>query len=428
MATGPQRARLDRAVNGAIDSAVDDSSFEWRRCASIMDQIATALVQASPTVKEEIGGQTGPAVDAAFTRSADGMSKKRADLMKGVTALDQAAEVIRASRQEQQALAGQPLSEPAPYRAPSGQPTEQDLQEEAQSRQAHADYAAAFADQERRAKEQADRMDRVFEHSTAVMKEIHGVPDPEPRDAGGGGGAGGSGGGGGVTPASGPGAPATGGPHGGRPPGAHGPSGPHGPGLTPYQPGSGGPVPVIGGAAPQGGGTPFEYTPGSGAGQVPISSASGGVSGAAGLGVVGAAGGALGGGMLATGLAAGGLRGGAVPVVAGPGTAASGVRGIGATARSGVSGALGRVGGGAPGAAVGQTPASTARNGSRTGAGSRTGTGSRVGRGAGTAGATGAAGAGGRRGKDDEKRRQGELYDVAEDWVDDEDAAPGVLD
>src|SRR4051812_27419638 len=174
MATGPQRARLDTALTGAHDGAVGDSAEEWVRCITIMRQISWALTAASPEVKAQIGGQTGPAIDAAFARSSEGMSKKAAQLDKGSVALRGAADAIRVARQEQQALAAQPLTEPGPYHRPVGPPTDQDLQDEAQNRQAHAQYDAAFADQERRAKEKADHMDRVFEHSTAVMKEIHG--------------------------------------------------------------------------------------------------------------------------------------------------------------------------------------------------------------------------------------------------------------
>ena len=32
------------------------------------------------------------------------------------------------------------------------------------------------------------------------------------------------------------------------------------------------------------------------------------------------------------------------------------------------------------------------------------------------------------RGKDDEKGRKRDLFDAGEDWVDDEDAAPGIID
>jgi hypothetical protein len=158
---------------------------------------------------------------------------------------------------------------------------------------------------------------------------------------------------------------------------------------------------------------------------VPASTTGGGIGAAGGVGAV--AGGALG-GVAAAGLAgglAGGLNGGLnglVPVGAGGvrgGLSASGVRGIGSTSRTGVDSVLGR-GTGA---------------GGRAGAGGMSTRGSRSGRSAasrgsrGSAGSRGAGAGSGRSGKD--KKRRGEerdLFDDGADWLDDEDAAPGLLD
>ena len=174
MATGPQRARLDRALTGADPGDIGRHAGEWEYCQTILQQIGTALVNASPEVKEKIGGKTGPAVDATFTRSADAMRAKSEQLGHGARALRDAADVITAAKNEQADLRAHPLTEPAPYQKPTGQPTPQDIQAEAENRQAHANYQAAYTDQEARAKQQADAMDRVFGHSTATMKKIHG--------------------------------------------------------------------------------------------------------------------------------------------------------------------------------------------------------------------------------------------------------------
>jgi len=178
MATGPQRARLDRALAGAHDGEIERHAREWDRCQQILQQIGMSLVTASPEVKEQIGGRTGPAVDVAFTTSAHRMGDKAAELFQGARALRDAADAITAARAEQARLAAAPLTEPPPYRKPAGQPTRADLHEEAQSRQAHQAYQSAYADQEARAKQQADAMDRVFQHSSATMQRIHGEPDP----------------------------------------------------------------------------------------------------------------------------------------------------------------------------------------------------------------------------------------------------------
>lgn len=406
--TGPQRARLDQALSGAHDGAVEASAREWQICVGILQEIATRLESASPEVKREIGGQTGPAIDAAFKRSSEGMTQKAEDLARGGVALQQAANAIATARAEQQYLDAHPLTEPAPYVPGPGPRTDQDIAKEAAAQQAHNDYAAAYADQEARAKAKADHMDQVYAESTAVMKQIHGVPDREPpgQPTSSGGAGGGGGGGGGAPfrhPVSGGGSGTTG--HGSTisyPPtdGGNHDGGNHG-----NDPGSGTETsPTSDGTlvgAPQGGLTIEQ--PGPAPGGIG-SAAPSGATGGTGLGLAGAAAGGIGGGLLGTGLATGGIRGGPTPVVTGSGTAASGVRSIGATSRSGAAGALGRSG------AVGSGATSTGRRGAAGGRG------------------TGPAGGRGGRKKDEKKGRRDPFDTVAEDWLDDEEAAPGVLD
>ena len=426
---GPQRARLDQGLTGAHDDSVRESAQEWVACAKILRQISMALLTASPEVKQRIGGQTGPAIDAAFQTSSEGMSAKGAELIKGATALQAAADAIETARTEQEHLKAHPLSEPTVYSAP-GQPTEQQLKHEASSRQAHKEYQAAYADQETRAQKKADHMDKVFEHSTAVMKEIHGEPDkPWPPDD--------------EDQPTGPGR------------GNNDNSGNRPTGITPThhdndddttiqpirdpQPTDDGTDDVPIGTVPDDGGTSQGTfptptpVPGTDVAPPTPGTSSPGVGGSTGLGLAGAAAGGIGGGALSAGLATSGIRGGGVaPISTGGSTATSGVRGIGATSRSGASGTLGRGAGVTPtGAGAG---ASSRGGGARSsgvagrGGGSRGGTGSRGGAG-GRGAATGAA-AGGRSGrsKDDEKKKRSGDFDDSEDWIDDEDVAPGVLD
>ncbi|MGY2702197.1 hypothetical protein [Nocardioides sp. HB32] len=435
MATGPQRARLDRALHGANDGDIDRHASEWEYCQGILQQIGTALLTASPEVKQKIGGRTGPAVDAAFNRSATSMSDKSTELGAGAQALRNAADVIRSAKIEQDDLARHPLSEPPPYHAPVGPPTRADIQAESQNRQAHSNYQAAYDDQEARAKKQADAMDRVFGHSATTMKQIHGEPDPKPAGSSGGGtggasGGGASGGSGGSVTAGG----------GGGPRSVDGPTyypGSPGTGTTGTTGHPGSPVPGPGyvpagggpGGAPQGGGPvgPIS-TPAAGGTPGGTPGATGGTSGGSigagtGLGLAGAAAGGAAGGLLGTGLSAGGLRGGAVsPVVTSSGTAASGVRGIGATSRTGVTGPLGRPGG----AGAVSSGSGSGRSGAASAAGRRGTTGGSRGA-AGGRGTGAASGRGGRGGKDD-KRRKRDVFDTGDEWVEDEDAAPGVLD
>lgn len=435
--SGPQRARLDRALAGAHEDAVTSSAREWVRCVGILHDIAAALDGASPEVRREIGGRTGPAIDAAFQRSSQGMVRRADDLVQGSTALQAAAEAIGAARAEQEQLRQQPLTAPAPYVAGPGPRTDEDIAREAAARQAQRDYDLAYADQEARAQARADHLDRVFAASTATMKDIHKVPDPEPSGSGSGtSGGSGAGSGGAVphpVPAGGGSGPRGDGASPTRPPGGSGDgSGHHHPGThgTHSVP----PPPAPGDVGvPQGGsavGVPGPTPVGALGGAVPV-----GGPGGLGLGLAGAAAGGLGGGLLGTGLAAGGIRGGvAGPIVTAPGTAAGGVRGIGATSRAGVTGALGRPGGVA---AAGSGPGSTGRGTAVRSSGVASGRG--TGRGAGGRGAAGARGSGGRgtgaaagarsgRKQDDRPGGRDPFDTVAEDWIDDEEVAPGVLD
>jgi hypothetical protein len=400
VATGPQRARLDRALSGAHDGEIDSRATEWEKCKGILDRISLALATASPQVKERIGGRTGPAIDAAFDRSAQEMGDKAAQLVEGAQALRNAASAIRTARSEQQRLAANPLSEPPAYQRPSGQPSPADLRAEAQNRQAHRSYQAAYADQESRARAQADAMDRVFGHSADTMRRIHGEPDPRPDGPSGGGVGGGGVSGGGVS----------GGGVSGGSGGTVGSSGGGGPRHA------GGPVGHPGGVgAPQGGGPGGPVgTPAGGTGAT--GTPSGGINAGAGLGLAGAAAGGAAGGLLGTGLTAGGIRGGLASVVGNPGTAAGGVRGIGATSRTGIAGPLGRSGGVG---AAGSGSTSAARRGVGTRAGSRGAAGGR---------GTGATASGRSARSKDEKARRRDLFDTGDEWVEDEEASPGVLD
>jgi hypothetical protein len=424
---GPQRARLDQALTGAHEPPVSGAVREWSRCSRIMRTIAIALENASPAMRAEIGGQTGPAIDAAFKRSAEGMTQKSVDLSNGSMALQRAADAMASARAEQRYLDDHPLTEPTPYVPGPGPRTDEDIAKEAAATQAQNDYAAAYADQEARAKAKADHMDQVYAESTAVMKQIHGVPDREPPDEPTS--SGGTGGGGGGAPfrhpvSGGGGSGSTG--HGSTisyPPtdGGHHNGGNHG-----NDTGSGTETGSTSGTllgAPQGGLTIEQPGLAPGAfGSVAPSGSTGGT----GLGLAGAAAGGIGGGLLGTGLATGGIRGGLTPMVTGSGTAASGVRGIGATSRSGAAGTLGRSG------AAGTGATSTGRGSAARSSGVASGRGT-TGRGAGSRGAaggrgTGSAGGRGGRKKDEKKGRRDAFDTVAEDWLDDDEAAPGVLD
>lgn len=113
-----------------------------------------------------------------------------------------------------------------------------------------------------------------------------------------------------------------------------------------------------------------------------------------------------------------GLRG----LVGGRGLSGNSVGSIGSSPRTGAPGSLGRSGAGTPGSPV-------SRSGGRGGAAGRggraAGAGGAGGRGT---GAVGAAGGRSRRRSEEKDGQDRDLFDDGEDWIDDEGAAPGVLD
>lgn len=428
MAIGPQARRLRNAVDNSDPSDISGTADEWTLCAGMLRRVAAALASASDEMKLAIGGETGPAVDAAFKSSATAMTRRAGVLDEGAQALRQAQSELVTATADVATMSD--IDQPTPYRAPLGNPTEEELQKQADSRKHEQAAQQAYADQEERARKRADQLDATYAASTATMKKIHGEPDPvDPKTDGPSShpvGGGGNGGGSGRTIDSSV-----------TPPGPGGktptlsPVGPTGPGGTPG--------PVVGGPGHPGG--PINpVTPGSPGSGVTVGAppgSSGGSLTGTGLGVAGATVGGVGAGALGAGLSSGalggglgGLRGGSVLPVSG--TAQSAVRGIGTTGRAVGSSTIGR-----SGAASGVAGRGTA--GSRAGAGAagRGTTGRGSGRGAGGRGA-GGRGAGGRggsgvagrsgRGKDDEDERKRDLFDVDEDWIDDEGVAPGVLD
>ena len=398
MTEGPQRARLDSAVDTASATGVTGASEEWRRCATLLAEVAKALDGAAAT---DVRGNTGTSMKDAFTHSAGSVRKKIERLDAGRRALTDAHAAIARARQDRVALdADAPgMSDPGTFRPDPEKTPEENQTARGLHQGAVNDYWDRYAKREAEARRIADVLDTRYADSVAVMKQIHGEPDrtrtdhTERTDRGTERGTER-----GTAPAPVEPGPAV------RPPGSIDPGHPPGP-VDPSAPSD----PAAGGHLP-GGLTTGGLTTG-------------------GL--------AVGGGLAGFGLA-NAIRGG----LAGPGQAVrpGPVRPIGSTSRAAVSGTLGRSGAagtGSPGSA--RTTSGRGVGGSRGAVGRGVGGAAQAGtrgtpqgsaRGSGTRGA-GAGATGGRRGgaNDDEERRSDrDLFDDGQDWVDDEGAASGVLD
>ena len=440
MTRGPQQQRLSAYVGPADDATLDHLGARWAQGAGLLRQYAMELRVRSTKIDEnpEFVGETADAAQKSFAHSAETMSDKAGELQKGSAAFHLAAGAVRHARTKSESFE-QHAGEVPPSRpdVTPGSNDPEDVRKMHDFDTATASYWDAYHARETAAAAAIADLQSNHEEQAKVFQAIHGEPPPE-----------------GVGP------PTTQNPvHVGSPTTpSHVPHGnpthePVPPVVTdpthndptdrthddptdpthvdlptvdePGLPTHHDPVPT-GPGVPQGPGvqqgTPLPAGPGL-PGQVGGVGAVGGGAGAIG-GVGAVAGGALG-GAAAAGLAFGGLGGGlnGLAPIGGAGVrgslSASGVRGIGATSRTGVGSVLGRGTTGAGRAAAG-AGGMASRGGSRAG-------GSRGARG--PAGSRGAGAGAGRTGKD--KKRKGEerdLFDDGSDWIDDEDAAPGLID
>jgi hypothetical protein len=463
MTKGPHRLTLDRYLDSAAGGVLQGAGRDWKRKAQELQTLSDALQQAAQQAELRIGEQTltGPAMRAGMEESSASMRLKAEQLRDAGQALVVVGQQVSDTRDARDSMADLGEKPPA-YQAPPGSPgvppTDDELAAQAAASAARQQQRNAWQSdydkQEAKSLALTKEMDAAFIAAIPPMQAIHGQEDPTeppphvpsgpggpylpgtqaPIPTGGGGGGnddkdpttgvrwdpqdGGRGGSDGIKDTSDPivvtctftDTPVT-----TTPPN---PTTPH---VThPIHVPETGTTTVTG--TTQSGVTYQPAGP-----QVSSPATTGGTSGstAAALGAAGAAGGA--GGLM------GAVRPGAVSSSAGSAPA----RAIGSTGRSGSAGALSRSAGSSASARSAGSAGSTA---ARSGAGSRgassgstsgSSSGSRSGgrgasgaRGSGT-GATG--GRGGRKGERDKTTDRDRLvYD--QDWLGDDDVAPGVLD
>ena len=473
MTKGPRRLVLDQYLDSSAPGAVMGAGRDWKDKADDLQELGDALKQAAAQAELRIGEQTltGPALRAGMEKSSASILVKSDQLRAAGQALQHVGQLISDARDVRDSLAdlGQ---KPPPYQAPGGtpgvEPTPEEIQAQADASQARANERSAwqtqYEQQEATSLALTKQMDAAFLAAIPPMKEIHGQQDPTepppgvpsgpggrylagtqaPPPTGGGGDGGGDGGGhGGDGGGSGGGGDGDGDPgtDGGEPkpptsttvvtnrPTLVAPAAAHPP-LVDAE----GPTSTLSGTSHNG----VAYQPTGSQVSAPsvggsVGGGVGGSSSGASVAALGAAGGA---GALAAGVTrAGSLNGGAA-------SSSAPVRAIGSTGRAGSAGALSRpVGSAGSGASPASRSAGTAAGrgastgssggrgsaGGRAGAGAGSGSGSRSG-GRGTSGARGAgAGVGGRSGERERTTdRDSLVYD--QDWLGDDEVAPGVLD
>ncbi len=427
MAAGPNEQRLRTYLTPARRWQVVRAKDQWQEGARRLAAVAEAVQLARPLARENLGNHTADAADRAFVAMHDKVLKREEQMREGAEALESAIAALRRAETVRNGFdAAGPVNQPAP---PDWDEDEIRQIQQMKSHNARMSvYNQQVAAREEAAAAAIRDMDATNQRSAATMRKIQGERPDAPTQGGGAGGGSGGGGGAGATPGG------SGGPGGGvrltpavdpqhdspTTPGDAGDPGdapadsPDAP-LDPLRDDEAGSPQAAGGAAPSVGAGVSAGTSSSPAATTGSAGNLGGIAGAVGGGV---AGGAIGMG--------GALRGGGAAAPAGAG------RAIGSSSRSGATGALGRSGAagstpgrpgsGARGAGAGATGRGATGRGSGAAAGARGGKG-----GAGRGGAGGAGGRGGRRNQDEKKSQVDAMLDD-QDWVDDEDAAPGLID
>ena len=442
--SGPQVERLRSGVAGAQRGLVDTAHAEWAKGAVLLSAVAESLNSSAPHIEGQIG-KSGKAAAEAFTAVSAKVQHRANQMSAASDALMAASNALKQAEAVRDHINAHPPADPGPR--PTATPGMDQSPEDINKMRAWSAKKSASdstsSDHETRARIAADNMDTVYQGSTETMKKVHGEPDPPPpvKEGQGGGGSGGTtpSGGGSAPPAGGGGkhtiGPTTTGPSAHYDPNTSVHWDPHNPG--PHGGGGGGGGgndttvdPWLPPGSEQGGGTTGPSTIGAvpGGGSVSTGSPS-----SPGLGAPAGVAGALGGGVMGgmTGVS-GAVRGPSVVSTGGGAAGSGGARSIGSTSRTGATGsALGR---GSSAGTAGSPTGARAGGGARSAGGGSRGAGGGT-RGAGKAGSRGSSGgrgtAGGGQGgknKKDPKKKGTDFFEEEQDWIDDEGAAPGVID
>ncbi|MCB0906830.1 MAG: hypothetical protein KDB63_06905 [Nocardioidaceae bacterium] len=426
---GPRERALRDAVGGGSADVVTAAAEEWRSGAQLLANVAMALDLAAEKAPETFGPASQTAADAAaaFGRVKTLVMERSDQMTSGSQALLDAVAAYREAQTTLTSLGAEPT---APvYHDPGPAADDADvIRASVTYNNRVSAYHADLAARESQSAAALTAMDTSYDGSIATLQSIHGEPDPATGSPAGGtssasgtragsGGAGaatssgtGTGAGSGTGSTGGTGADGTGTGTGGTGTGSG--SGSGGPGGSG---GSGGGAPQGGtpggdGGAPGSGGGPIGGPPGGG-----FPGGGSGGSGGSGGGTVGGVAGTVGGGVIGGLAGLGGAVRGPLPMVPVTG-AASGS--LGSTTRPASAGTLGRPTT-APGTVVG---------GGKGASGGRSSTGG----GRGARGVTGAMAGGGAGGRGDRRRRDAatavDHLDGPQDWLDDDDPAPGLLD
>ena len=421
MPEGPHEARLDTYVAGGSVAGVRHSAQVWNKGQRVLEDLAMALDSAQPHLLDRFGPKTGPAAVAAFAKVAHNVRAQAAEMQEAAAALSSAGDALEDAQSTHRQLGNAPASPPADPTQKAGESAEDFHSRQRTASAAQSHYASVFADREAKSQQATLDVDTHYQHAISVMEKIHG----RPRSTTGHGGAGGGGAVSGGSAPAGASRPTLGGGH-ATPAGGHVTVGGHTGGHDTPGNDTGGTdtgVTDTGGTVTGGTDPPPEYgDPGSAQGPgYPGAPGSTSYLGAPGVthgtspgGFPGAPAGPSGTSTAVGGLLSGGILGGTSSL-----SRAMRATALSQSALTAEEEAL--LASRAAGTSTGGGVLGTAGTAGTTGRGGAVGM---TGSGRGSAGGAGGRGDRGRR----KKKPAGVDFFADDDWVDDDEAAPGVLD
>jgi hypothetical protein len=417
MPKGPHESRLDTYVANGSVASIRHAAHLWDQGSTVLQRLSHALESTKPDLLTRFGPQTGKQAALAFDKVAKSVRDQAAEMAKASGALTSAGDALEDAQATHQKLGNAPASPPSDPTLKSGESPEHFHQRQRDANGAQSTYATESAAREQQSQQAVSDVDTHYGQAITVMESIHGQPPTVGGESGGTGA--------GTVPAGSI-------PNGSLPPGYQPPSYPH-PGLhpTPWEPPTGhqhDPPPTVdppphhpvnqptdpGTGDPGSGGHDGPGGPGTTTGHPGIPQGPG-FPGNLPPGTTTPTG-----GIPTTDLPPGSLSTGPSSTLVGglmSGTMIGGASGLsGALRRSSVTGAA---------LTEEQILASRTAGTAGAAAGGRGGAAGATGAGRGTGGT----GAGGRGGKGRKKPKKGDVdfFEDNDDWLDDEEAAPGVL-
>ena len=176
MPKGPQELRLDSYVTGGSVATIRHSAHVWNKGQGVLERLATALETVKPQLMDKFGAQTGPAAAAAFEKVATNVRDQAAEMQRAGGALTTAADALHDALTAHQRLGNAPAAPPADATQKAGESAEDFHVRQRNVTASQNAYATESAERERQSQQAIQTVDTKYDHAIKVMESIHGSP------------------------------------------------------------------------------------------------------------------------------------------------------------------------------------------------------------------------------------------------------------